>query len=111
MQDPSAHQHWNANARGYVGGRGTAGWMWRGRWWSVNEKGGAVVSGVEAGFFCESEDLGKKWAARRRDEVSKVVRRGGRGVQREKTHGGGAKGLGALFARPVHMGVVLHARR
>ena len=76
----------------------------------MDEKGGAVVGGVEVGFRCEREDLGKKWAARRRDEIQKVVRWGGRGIQRKITDGGGAKGPGALFACPVRMGDVLHAR-
>ena len=35
----------------------------------MNEKEGAVVSGVEAGFCCENEDLESKWAARRRNGV------------------------------------------
>ena len=35
---------------------------------------------------------------------------GGGGVQREKTNGGVAKGLGALLTRLVRTGVVLHAR-
>ena len=39
----------------------------------MDEKDGAVISGMEAGFRCKREDLGKTRAARIRDEVQKVV--------------------------------------